>query len=88
LGAVQLLEGGSRGQNGWYLTGASRNVVEILSDEKPSDTRRSGELRFNFMLAVPNELTLKFLGLKQRIHRILKGQCRASGYKECVIVNR
>jgi hypothetical protein len=55
----------SRGQNGWYLTGASRNVVEILSDEKPSDTQRSGELRFYFMLAVPDELTLIILGPQQ-----------------------
>jgi hypothetical protein len=28
-------------------------VVDILSDEKPSDTQRSGELRFYFTLVVP-----------------------------------
>jgi hypothetical protein len=84
-GAVQPLASGSRGQNGWYLAGASRNVVETLSDEKPSYTQRSGELRFYFMMVVPDELTLKILGPQQWIHGILKGQCRASGYKECVI---
>jgi hypothetical protein len=62
--------------------------VEILSNEKPSDTQRSGELRFYFMPVVPDELTLKILGPKQRIHRLFKGQCRASGYKECVRVNK
>jgi hypothetical protein len=61
--------------------------VEILSDEKPSDTQRREELRFYFMLMVPDELTLKILGFEQRIHGILKGQSRASGYKECVRVN-
>jgi hypothetical protein len=62
--------------------------VEILSDEKPSDTQRNGELRFYFMQAVPDEFALKIPGPKQRIHRILKGQCKASGYKEFVRVNR
>jgi hypothetical protein len=62
--------------------------VEILSDKKPSDTPRREELRFYFMLMVPDELTLKILGLEQRIHGILKVQCRASGYKECVRINR
>jgi hypothetical protein len=61
--------------------------VEILSDEKPRDTQRNGELRFHFMPAVLDEFTLDILGPKQRIHSILKGQCRASGYKECVRVN-
>jgi hypothetical protein len=37
---------------------------------------------------VPDEFTLEILGPKQRIHRILKGQCRASGYKECEKVTR
>jgi hypothetical protein len=32
--------GGSRGQNGWNLTGTSRNVVEILSSEILSNTQR------------------------------------------------
>jgi hypothetical protein len=40
-------------------------VVEIMSDKKPSDTQRSGELRVYFMPVVPDELTLKILGLKQ-----------------------
>jgi hypothetical protein len=61
-GAVQPLADGSRGQNGWYLAGTSWNVVEILSDEKPSDTQRSGELRLYFVPAVPYKLTLKILG--------------------------
>jgi hypothetical protein len=34
------------------------NVVEILSDEKPSNTERSGELRFYFTLVVLDEFTL------------------------------
>jgi hypothetical protein len=33
-------------------------VVEMLSDEKQSDTRRSRELRFYFMLVVPDEFIL------------------------------
>jgi hypothetical protein len=41
------------------------NVVEILSDKKPRDTQRSGELRFDFTLAVPDELILKILGPQQ-----------------------
>jgi hypothetical protein len=41
-------------------------VVEILSYKKPSNTQRSGELRFYFMPVAPDELTVK-------IHRILKG---------------
>jgi hypothetical protein len=40
-------------------------VVEIWSDEKPSDTQRSGELRFYFTPAIPDELTLKILGPQQ-----------------------
>jgi hypothetical protein len=58
-----------------------------LSD-KPSNTQRSGELRFYFTLVVPDELTLKILGPQQSIHLILKEQCRASGYREHVRVNR
>jgi hypothetical protein len=33
-------------------------VVEILSDEKSSDTQRSGDLRFYFTLAVPDDFIL------------------------------
>jgi hypothetical protein len=33
-------------------------VVEILSDKKPGDTWRSGELRFYFMPVVPEEFML------------------------------
>jgi hypothetical protein len=51
-GVVQLLAGGSRSQKVWYLAGVSRRVVEILSDEKSSDTQRSGEHRFCFMSQV------------------------------------
>jgi hypothetical protein len=32
--------------------------VQILSDEKPSNTQRSGELRFYFIPAVPDEFIL------------------------------
>jgi hypothetical protein len=62
--------------------------VEILSDKKPRDTQRNGEFRFYFTPAVPDEFALEILGPKQRIHRMLKGQCRTSGYKEYVRVNR
>jgi hypothetical protein len=55
--------------------------VEILSDEKPSNTQRSGELRFYFMPVVPEEFILIILGPEQWIRGILKGQCRTSGYK-------
>jgi hypothetical protein len=44
---------------------STQRVVEILPDKKLSNTQRSGELRFYFMLAVPDELTLKILGPKQ-----------------------
>jgi hypothetical protein len=55
--AAQTPAGGSRGQNGWNLAGASRNV-EILSDKKPKDIQRSGELRFYFTPMVPDEFRL------------------------------
>jgi hypothetical protein len=71
--AAQLLACGSRGQKGWNLTGASRNVEEILSDEKPSDTWRNGELRFYFMLAVPDEFILIIWALNKVFTRYLKG---------------
>jgi hypothetical protein len=47
--------------------------MEILSDKKPSNTQKIGELRFYFTPVVPDELTFKILGLEQRIHGILKG---------------
>jgi hypothetical protein len=36
------------------------------------------------MLVVPDELILKILGPQKWILQIFKGQCRASGFKECV----
>jgi hypothetical protein len=62
--AAQLQAGGSRGQNGWNLAGASRNVAEILSYKKPSDTQRSRRSLILFDV-IPDELTLKILGPKQ-----------------------
>jgi hypothetical protein len=47
-GEVQPLTVGSRGQNGWYLTGASRYVKEILSDNKPSYLREV-EVAFHYL---------------------------------------
>jgi hypothetical protein len=85
--ADQPLASGSRGQNGWYLAGASRSVVEILPDEKLSNTQRSRNTHsftlFYFTLAVPDELVLKILIPQQWNHRILKGLCNRSGYREC-----
>jgi hypothetical protein len=42
-------------------------VVEILSDEKPSNTQRSRrtQIFIYFMLVVPDELALKILGPQQ-----------------------
>jgi hypothetical protein len=57
--------GCSRDQNGWNLTGASRNVAEILSDEKPRDTQRNRRTQLYFTPAVPDELIFKNLGLQQ-----------------------
>jgi hypothetical protein len=68
-----MLASGSRGQNAWNLTGASRNAVEILSDEKPSGTQRSGELRFYSMPAVPVGFTLVMWALNKGFTGYLKG---------------
>jgi hypothetical protein len=46
----------------------------ILTDERPSDTQRCGGLRFYFLRP------------EQRIHRIFKRQCRASGYKSAQVM--
>jgi hypothetical protein len=51
-------------------------------------TLRSGKLRFYFTPVVPDELILKIQGPEQWIHRFLKEKCKASGYEECVRVNR
>jgi hypothetical protein len=50
----------------------SSNVVEILTDEKPSDTRRSGELRFYLMPAVPDGFTLLIWALSKGFTGYLK----------------
>jgi hypothetical protein len=68
-----------------FLWISSFTIVEILSDEKSSNTRRIGELRFYFTPMVPDEFRLIIWGPEQRIHRILKAQCRTSSYKECVV---
>jgi hypothetical protein len=47
--------------------------VEILSDKKPSDTQRSGELRFYFMLEVQNQFILKIWVLNKGFTGYLKG---------------
>ena len=49
--------GGSRGQHGWNLSGASRNVAETSTRETKHHTRQVGELRF-IMPVGPEELTL------------------------------
>ncbi|CAI9181242.1 unnamed protein product [Rangifer tarandus platyrhynchus] len=56
--------GGSRGQCGWNLTGASRNVTETSHQAQPV-----GELRF-IMPADAEELTLQTLSPKQRDYRV------------------
>jgi hypothetical protein len=82
-GTAELPADGSKVQNSWNLAEASRNVVEILSNEKPRDTWRSGEFRFYFTPVVPDEFILLIW-----IYRIFNWQCRVSGYKECAGVNR
>ena len=47
----------SRGQCGWNLAGASRNVAETSTQETNHHTWRVGELRF-ITLVGPEELTL------------------------------
>ena len=59
----------SRGQHGWNLTGASRNVAETSNQETKHHTRRVGELRF-IMLAGSKELTLQSLSPEQRGYKI------------------
>ena len=61
--------GSSRGQHGWNLTGASRNVAETSNQETKHHTRRVGELRF-IMLAGSKELTLQSLSPEQRGYKI------------------
>jgi hypothetical protein len=57
--------------------------VEILSDVKPSDTRRSGQLRFLFTLAVLDEFILENSRHLNKGFTGYLSQCRPSGYKEC-----
>ena len=59
---------GPRGQCGWNLTGASRNVAVISTQETKHHTWRVGELRF-IMLGGPEELTLQALNPEQRGYR-------------------
>ena len=61
--------GGSRGQHGWNLAGASRNVAETSTQETKHHTWRVGELRF-IMLVGPEELTLQALSPEQRGYRV------------------
>jgi hypothetical protein len=62
--------------------------VEILSDKKQSDTWRSGELRFYFTPADPDEFIFIIWALNKEFTGYLKSKCRASGYKECAGVSR
>jgi hypothetical protein len=50
----------------WLVSEASRNIGEILSDEKPSSTQRNGELMFYFMPAALVELPLEILGAQTK----------------------
>jgi hypothetical protein len=77
-----------KGSDSGYLTGASRNAVEILSDEKPSDTKRSRELRLYFMPVVPDELTLKILGPNNELMGSLKGSVGHQVTRNVLVVNR
>ena len=61
--------GGSRGQCGWNLAGASRNVAETSTRETKHYTRRVGELRF-ITLAGPEELGLQALSSEKRGYRL------------------
>jgi hypothetical protein len=47
--------------------------VEILTDEKPSDTRRSGELRFYFTLAGQDGFTYHIWTFSKGLTGYLKG---------------
>ena len=60
---------GSRGQHGWNLAGASRNVAETSTREIKHHTWRVGECKF-IMLAGPEELTLQVLSPEQRGYRV------------------
>ena len=46
--------GGSRGQHGWNLSGASRNVAETSTRETKHHTQRVGELRFSRGVNTPS----------------------------------
>jgi hypothetical protein len=82
----------------WLVAQVARMVGISLGPPKMlwkyCHMRNQGTLRevenshFYFTPPVPDELTLRILGPKQRIHRMFKGQCRASGYKKCVKINR
>ena len=61
---------GSRGQHGWNLTGASRNVAETNTQETMHHTQRAEKLRF-ITAAGPEELTLQALSPKQMGYRVL-----------------
>jgi hypothetical protein len=65
----------------WHCCG---NIVRQETEQHSEKWRT----QIYFMPSVPDELTLRILGPEQRIHKILKGQCRASHYKECVTVNK
>ena len=65
--------GGSRGQHGWNLAGASRNVAETSTRETKHQTGRVGELRFITPVG-PEELTLQALSPEQRDYRVFIGR--------------
>ena len=61
---------GSRGQHGWNLAGASRNVAETSTWEIKHHTWRVGECKF-IMLAGPEELHSKFWALNKGVTEFL-----------------
>jgi hypothetical protein len=71
-----------KGPVGWNLTGASKMLWQY-SQRRNQVTLGGVNSDFNFMLAGPDVYLC--LSPEQRIHRIFKRQCRASGYKECAL---
>jgi hypothetical protein len=62
--------------------GPPETLWQYCPTRNQATLREVGEPRLYFMPAVPDELIFKILGLQQLNQRILKGQCRGSGYRE------
>jgi hypothetical protein len=58
--------------------------VEILTDEKPSESQKSGELRFYFMPVVPDGFILLIWALSKRFTGYLKGN---AGHEKMLTVS-